>query len=93
MTSFLQPCDISVNKVFKDKIRFFFEQNRLIYDNENPKTKLNTARIDILNFINNIWPNEDYITKNTIINGFKKAGFIGNNYLTDEEENIYKNCI
>lgn len=85
MTSFLQPCDISVNKVFKDRIQFLFEQNRLLYDNVNPKIKLNTARTDILNFINYIWSNEDYITKNIIKNGFKKAGFIENYYLTDEE--------
>ena len=46
-----------VNKVFKDKIRFRFEQNRLLYDNLKPKFKINTERTDILKLINIIWSN------------------------------------
>ena len=33
MASYLQLCDISINKVFKDKVRFLFKQNGLLYDN------------------------------------------------------------
>ena len=85
-TSLLQPLDLSVNKIFKDHIRLLFEQNRLLYDNVNPKIKLDTARIDILSYINKTWNEVGYITKETIVNGFRKAGIIGNFYNSLEEE-------
>lgn len=50
--------------------------------------KLNQARINLLNYINEVWNNEPFINKNIIINGFKKAGIIGNMYLSNDEEKI-----
>ena len=78
MTSILQPMDISTNKIFKDNIRYLFEKGRLLYDNINPKVKLQTARINILNYINTVWNNEESINKNIIKSCFKKAKIIGN---------------
>ena len=86
MTSILQPMDISVNKVFKDNIRFLFEKDRLLLDNIIPKNKLETARLNLINYVNNVWNNETTINKSIIINGFKKAGFVDNSYLSLEEE-------
>jgi hypothetical protein len=59
---------LSVNKIFKDHIRLLFEKNRLL------KIRLNTARIDILTYINKVWNEESYATKETIVNIFKKQG-------------------
>lgn len=52
MTSLLQPMDIWVDKIFKDNIHYFFEKERILYDNIIPKNKLKTARLNILNYIN-----------------------------------------
>lgn len=57
MTSLLQPMDLSVNKIFKDQIHYLFEKDRLLYDNIIPKNKLQIARINILNYINETWNN------------------------------------
>ena len=54
MTSILQSMDLSVNKVFKDNIRYSFEKDRLLYDNIMPKNKLETARLNIINYVNNM---------------------------------------
>ena len=80
--------DISVNKVFKDNIRYSFEKDRLLLDNIIPKNKLETARLNLIYFVNNVWNNEITINKSIIINGFKKAGFVSNSYLSLEEEKI-----
>ena len=72
MTSILKPKDIQTNKIFKDNIRYLFKKDRLLYDNINPKVKLQTARINILNYINTVWNNEEPINKNIIKSGFKK---------------------
>ena len=93
MTSILQPMDISVNKVFKDNIRYFFEKERLLLDNIIPKNKLETARLNLINYVNNVWNNETTINKSIIINGFKKAGFVGNSYLSLEEEKILEGAL
>lgn len=93
MTALLHPMDISTNKVFKDNIRYLFEKDRLLYDNINPKVKLQTARINILNYINTVWNNEEPINKNIIKNGFKNAKIIGNSYISLEEEKIRNNAL
>ena len=91
--SLLQPLDLSVNKIFKDHIRLLFEQNRLLYDNINPRIKLNTWRIDVLTYINKVWNDESYIRKETIVNGFKKEGIVGNSYYSLEEESTTDNYL
>ncbi len=80
--------DISVNKVFKDNIRYSFEKDRFLLDNIIPKNKLETARLNLINFVNNVWSNETTINKSIIINGFKKASIVSNSYLSLEEEKI-----
>ena len=48
MTSECQPLDISVNKLFKDSVKFEFELSRINLDNLNGKIKLKTARLNII---------------------------------------------
>ena len=93
MTPISQPLDIAVNKTFKEHIKLLFEKERLFYDNILPKMKLNTARINLLNYINIVWNIEECITNSIIINGFKKAGIIGNIYLSKDEEKIREGYI
>ena len=92
MTSLLKPMDLSINKVFKDNIRYSFEKDRLFYDNIMPKNTPETARLN-LNYANNIWINENPINKTIIKNGFKKAGFVGNSYFLIEEEKILEGAL
>lgn len=93
MTPINQPLDIAVNKTFKDHIKLLFEKERLFYDNILPKMKLDKARINLLKYINNLWNIEECITNSIIINGFKKSGIIGNNYLSKDEEKIREGYI
>ena len=53
MTSILKPMDLSVNKVFKNNIRYSFVKDRLLYGNIMPKNKIETARLNIINYVNN----------------------------------------
>ena len=49
--------------------------------------KLDKARINhLLNYINNVWNIEECTTNSIIINVFKKAGIIGNSYISKDEE-------
>ena len=93
MTSYCQPLDISVNKIFKDNKRILFEKNRLFYDNNNLSIKLDTARLILVNHIKDVWYNDNMIKSNIIINGFLKVGITGNSYLSNQEEKIINNCI
>ena len=88
MTQAYQPLDISVNKVFKDNVKFLFKKDKLFYDNINPKIKLKQARLNLVNYIYEIWYNDAIITKNIIINSFNKAGIINQFYTTSEEDKI-----
>lgn len=88
MTPELQPLDISVNKIFKDNIKLRFEEQRICYDKLNPKVKLTTARLNLIDYIYNIWKNDNIISRDIIINGFKHACLINNYYLSNEEERI-----
>ena len=63
ITPILQLMNISINKVFKDNIRFLFEKDRLLLDNIIPKIKLQTVQTNVLNYIDNIWNKEEPINK------------------------------
>lgn len=93
MTPTSHPLYIVVNKTFKDHIKLLFEKERLFYNNILPKMKLDKARINLLNYINNVWSIEECITNSIIINGFKKAGISGNSYLSKDEEKIREGYI
>ena len=54
---------------------------------------MDTARINLLNYINYVWKLEEFITNSIIVNGFKKAGIIGNSYLSKDEEKIREGYI
>jgi hypothetical protein len=58
-----------------------------------PKNKLEISRLNIINYVNNIWNNENPINKAIIKNGFKKAGFVGNSYFLIEEEKILEGVL
>ena len=76
LTSECQPLDISVNKIFKDNLKLRFEKERLLYDILNNKIKLKSLRINLLDYINQVWYDNTIITKNIIEKGFEKAGII-----------------
>lgn len=84
MTAYSQPLDVAINKIFKENIQFLLEKDRLFFDNINPKIKLNSLRVNLFRYINNVWNDDSLITKNIIINGLKKSGTVGNNYLSLE---------
>ena len=46
-----------------------------------------------MNYINYVWNIEEFITNSIIVNGFKKAGIIGNSYLSKDEEKIREGYI
>ena len=48
MTPECQPLDISVNKIFKDAIKFKVELNRINLDKLNGEIKLKMARLNML---------------------------------------------
>ena len=76
MTPECQPLDISINKVFKDNIKIKFEENRLFFEKLEKKIKLQTARINLLDYIHQIWYNDSIINATIIKNGFNHAGLI-----------------
>ena len=88
MTSECQPHDISVNKIFKTQIKYKFEVKLLFFEELNPKIKLQNDRIYLLEFIHLIWNDDNIITKNSIINGFKNTGLMDKFDLSLEEEKI-----
>ena len=73
MTPECQSLDISINKIFKDQIRLKFEANRLFFEKIEQKNKLQTARLNIIDYIHNIWYNDSIINNKLIINGFNHA--------------------
>ena len=93
MTPECQPLDISVNRIFKSKIKQKFEEKRLFFDEIKPKIKLQNARINLLDFIYQTWYDDKIITKDCIINGFKSAGVINKYYLSTEEEKTNKSYL
>lgn len=88
MTPECQPLDISINKKFKDNIKYLFEENRLFINNLNAKIKLNTARLNLIDYIYKVWYNPVIITKEDIKKGFEYSGIIGNYYTSKKEVNI-----
>lgn len=88
MTPHCQPLDISVNKVFKDNVKLLFEKDRLDYEGVNNQIKLKQAPLNLIDYINRVWSNDQIITKDIIINGFNKAGLINIFYTTSEEDKI-----
>ena len=93
LTPILQPLDIGVNKIFKDKLKYKFEQYKIDKQNINEKLSLQDARIRLLKFINEIWYNDQEITPSSIINCFDKSGITKINYITKSKEKVIKNYI
>ena len=68
-------------------------ERTIIFDKMNKNNKLANVRINLLNYINIVWEKENLITKETIINGFKKAGISGIFYLSKDEEKLIQGFI
>lgn len=49
-----QTLDISVNKKFKVNVTLLFGHDRLFFDNLNPKIRLKTARINLIDYISSV---------------------------------------
>lgn len=71
----------------------FFEKERLFYDKIISRADLNKARINLLNYVNEVWNNQEYINNNIIINRLKKVYIIGNSYFSKDKEKIIQNYI
>ena len=71
----------------------FFEIERLFYDKIISRADLNKARINLLNYVNEVWNNQEYINNNIIINRLKKVYIIGNSYFSKDKEKIIQNYI
>ena len=91
MTPECKPLDVSVNKLFKDNIKYNFELNRIDLDNTNGKIKLKTARLNMIEIIYNSWKDDKIITKDIIMKGFKYCGITNNFYLSNDEYKLYDN--
>ena len=91
MTPECQLLDVSVNKLFKDNIKYKFELNRIDLDNINGKIKLKTARLNMIEIIYNSWKGDKIITKDIIMKGFKYCGITNNFYLSNDEYKLYDN--
>ena len=88
MTPICQPLDIAVNKVFKDNVKLLFEKEWLYLDGLNNQIKLKLARLNLVDYIFTVWYNDLIISKEIIVNGFKKAGIINIFYKRFEKEII-----
>ena len=76
--------DKYVNKLFKDNAEYFFEKDRLFYDNLDNKIKLKKARLNSIDYFTRVWYDDNIIKPSIIYNGFKKAGIINNDYSISE---------
>ena len=81
-----QALDISINKIFKNNIKIKFKENRSLFEKLEKKFKLQTARINLLDYIQQIWYNDSIINNTMIKNGFNHAGIINNFYLIEDEK-------
>ena len=88
MTKLLQPLDISVNKSFKSRIRLNWEK----WMNQDKKEFTKSGRrkratyAEVCKWVIDSW---NYITSDTIRNGFKKPGLINyQNKDADENEEM-----
>ena len=80
MTHECQPLDISIDKKFKDNIKYLFEENRLFFNNLNAKIKLNLARLNLIYYIYKVCYKPDIITKDDFKKEFEYSGTTGNYY-------------
>ena len=90
LASECQPLDIYVNKVFKDKVKYFLKKDRLFHDNLDNKIKLKQPKLNIIDYITRECHDDNIVTLSIISNGFKKAGIINNVYTASEEDKIKK---
>ena len=83
LTKYLQPLELGLNEIFKKEIKKGFinidqtheikNLNKLQYYLD---SDWNKKRDEIINIVHNVWKNDNYIQKNTIINSFLKSGLI-----------------
>ena len=74
LTSKLQPLDISVNKSFKNAYKKKYTEYVIINSKDFFNGIEKPKREDILSWIEYIWYSDEILSKNVIINGFRKSG-------------------
>ena len=85
--------DLAINKVFKDNLKIIFEENGLFFEKIENKIKLQTERLNLIDYIHQICYN-DSIINNTITKwGFNHACIINKFYISDEKEKIRQGYI
>ena len=82
MTRKLQPLDVSINKPVKDYLRKCYVNH--LYISHNEKVKKN----QIIKWINDIWWDENIITKEMVRNSFLFTGI--SNRLDGSEDHLFK---
>ena len=80
LTSVLQPLDLSINKLFKEGIRYKYAE--YLIKNKDTSNKVN--REDIIKWISDVWYSDKIISKISIINTFKACGISNNIYKNDD---------
>ena len=83
LTRYLQPLDVSVNKIFKSAIKEKYIQYCISNGNENIKV----SRTNIIDWICSVWNNDEIISRELIYNSFRCTG-IGNN-LNGSEDHMF----
>ena len=72
LTSIIQPLDVSINFPFKNAIRNKYIN--FIINNNHDINNIKVGRIEVINWINEVWYDYNIITKNMIFKSFKETG-------------------
>ena len=72
LTSIIQPLDVSINFPFKNAIRNKYI-NFIIHNNHGINN-IKVGRIEVINWINEVWYDYNIITKDMIFKSFKETG-------------------
>ena len=72
LTSKIQPFFVSINYSFNNAVRNKFINN--IINNNNDINHIKVSKIEVINWINEVWYDYNIIKKNMIFKSFKETG-------------------
>ena len=85
--------DLAINKVFKDNLKIIFEENWLFFEKIENKIKLQTERLNLIDYIHQICYNDSIINNTITKRGFNHVCIINKFYISDEKEKIRQGYI